>query len=209
MTPVSEADAVSFVDARPRLLRIARRVLVNPADADDVVQDAWVRWHETDRGVVRDPAAFLTTATLRLALNVRQSAHARRESPVGTWTVDPVDPAADPSGAAEQVEGVRRALATLLERLSATECAVYVLREAFDYPHRRIAEVLELSEANVRQIVTRARRHLLGGARWEVDASAQRRLLDAFLAAAQTGELTALEHVLADAIEPARFGLAA
>jgi RNA polymerase sigma-70 factor (ECF subfamily) len=209
MTAVSQADAVSFVDARPRLLRIARRVLVNPADADDVVQDAWVRWHETDRGQVRDPAAFLTTATMRLALNVRQSARVRRESPVGTWTVDPVDPGADPSGAAEQVEGVERALGTLLERLSATERAVYVLREAFDYPHRRIAEVLELSEANVRQIVTRARRHLSGEPRWEIDASAHRSLLDAFLPAAQTGELTALEQVLADAIEPARLSLAA
>ncbi|HEY6890936.1 MAG TPA: sigma-70 family RNA polymerase sigma factor [Solirubrobacter sp.] len=206
---MSEADAVSFVDARPRLLRIARRVLVNPADADDVVQDAWVRWHETNRGQVRDPAAFLTTATVRLALNVRQSARARREAPVGTWTVDPIDPGADPSGAAEQVEGVQRALGTLLERLSPTERAVYVLREAFDYPHRRIAEVLELSEANVRQIVTRARRHLLGAPRWELDASAHRCLLDAFLAAAQTGELTALEQVLADAIEPARLSLVA
>jgi RNA polymerase sigma-70 factor (ECF subfamily) len=201
MSAISEADAVSFVDARPRLLRIARRVLVNPADADDVVQDAWVRWHETDRGQVRDPAAFLTTATMRLALNVRQSARARRESPVGTWTVDPVDLGAGPSGAAEQVDGVGRALETLLERLSPTERAVYVLREAFDYPHRRIAEVLELSEANVRQIVTRARRRLSEAPRWELDASAHRSLLDAFLAAAQTGELSALEQVLADAIE--------
>ncbi|MDA0160374.1 sigma-70 family RNA polymerase sigma factor [Solirubrobacter ginsenosidimutans] len=209
MTAVSEADAVSFVDARPRLLRIARRVLINPADADDVVQDAWVRWHETDRGQVRDPAAFLTTATTRLALNVRQSARVRRESPVGTWTVDPVDLDANPSGAAEQVDGVGRALGMLLERLSATERAVYVLREAFDYPHRRIAEVLELSEANVRQIVTRARRRLSEPPRWALDATAHQDLLDAFLAAAQTGELTALEQVLADAIEPARLSLAA
>jgi RNA polymerase sigma-70 factor (ECF subfamily) len=86
---------------------------------------------------------------------------------------------------------------------------VYVLREAFDYPHRRIAEVLELSEANVRQIVTRARRHLSGAPRWELDASAHRLLLDAFLAAAQTGELAALEQVLAEAIEPSRLSLAA
>jgi RNA polymerase sigma-70 factor (ECF subfamily) len=209
MSAISEADAVSFVDARPRLLRIARRVLVNPSDADDVVQDAWVRWHETDRGQVRDPAAFLTTATTRLALNVRQSAHARRESPVGSWTVDPVDPGADPSWAAEQVDGVERALGTLLERLSPTERAVYVLREAFDYPHRRIAEVLELSEANVRQIVTRARRRLSDAPRWELDPTVHQDLLEAFLAAARTGELTALEDLLSDAIEPARLSLAA
>jgi RNA polymerase sigma-70 factor (ECF subfamily) len=84
MTVVSESDAVSFMDARPRLLRIARRVLVNPADADDVVQDAWMRWQETDRDRVRDPAAFLTTTTTRLALNVGASARVRRESYVAT-----------------------------------------------------------------------------------------------------------------------------
>jgi RNA polymerase sigma-70 factor, ECF subfamily len=209
MTAVSEADAVSFVRARPRLIRIARRVLVNPADADDVVQDAWVRWQETERERVRDPSAFLTTTTTRLALNVGQSARARREVSVASWAADAIDPSVDPSRSAEQSEDVRLALRMLLERLSPTERAVYVLREAFDYPHRRIAEVLELSEANVRQIVTRARRHLSGDVRWDADATDHARLLDAFLAAAQSGELAALEQLLADDIEPARLALAA
>ena len=123
--------------------------------------------------------------------------------------MDPVDPGADPSWAAEQVDGVERALGALLERLSPTERAVYVLREAFDYPHRRIAEVLELSEANVRQIVTRARRRLSDAPRWELDATVHQDLLEAFLAAARTGELTALEDLLSEAIEPARLSLAA
>ena len=206
---VSEADAVSFMDARPRLLRIARRVLVNPADADDVVQDAWVRWQETDRDRVRDPAAFLTTTTTRLALNVGQSARVRREAAVGSWPGDAIDPSADLSHGAERREELSRSLWMLLERLSPTERAVYVLREAFEYPHRRIAQALGLSEANVRQIVTRARRRLAGDALREVDASAHARLLDAFLAAARTGELEGLERLLTGDIEPARLSLAA
>src|SRR3954447_16859448 len=99
---VSDADAVSFVRARPRLLRIARRVLVNPAEADDIVQDAWVRWQETDRDRVRDPAAFLTTTTTRLALNAGQSARARHEASAGDWVADTIDPGADLTAVAEQ-----------------------------------------------------------------------------------------------------------
>jgi RNA polymerase sigma-70 factor (ECF subfamily) len=209
MSVISETDASSFVRARPRLLRIARRVLVNPADADDVVQDAWVRWQETDRDRVRDPSAFLTTTTMRLALNVGQSARMRHEVTVGSWAADAMDPSADPSRGAEQGEALAQALRMLLERLSPAERAVYVLREAFAYPHRRIAQLLELDEANVRQIVTRARRHVAGEARWALDAAAHERLLAAFLAAAQTGELAPLEELLADAIEPARIRVAA
>jgi RNA polymerase sigma-70 factor, ECF subfamily len=209
MSAVSEADASSFAHARPRLLKIARRVLANPADADDVVQDAWVRWQETDRGRVRDPSAFLTTTTTRLALNIGQSARARREVPVGSWAAETIDRTADPSRGAEQREALALAVRMLLERLSPTERAVYVLREAFAYPHRRIGQLLELDEANVRQILTRARRRVSGDARWALDATAHKRLLDAFLAAAQIGELRALERLLADAIEPARLRPAA
>jgi RNA polymerase sigma-70 factor (ECF subfamily) len=193
---VSDADAASFVRARPRLLRVARRVLMNPADADDVVQDAWMRWQQADREHVRDPAAFLTTTTTRLALNVGQSARARHETAAGDWLDDAVDPIANPALGAEQGEALELALRTLLERLPATERAVYVLREAFDYPHRRIAEVLGLSEANVRQIAARARRRLGSGARRRLDAAEHARLHDAFLTAARTGDLSALEALL-------------
>jgi RNA polymerase sigma-70 factor (ECF subfamily) len=209
MSVVSEADAVSFSHARPRLLKLARRVLINPADADDVVQDAWVRWQQTDRGRVRDPSAFLMTTTTRLALNVGQSARARHEVAVGSWAGDAVDPRADPSRGAERREAVELALRMLLERLSPTERAVYVLREAFAYPHRRIAQVLGLDEANVRQIGARARRHAAGEARWALDAAAHRRLVAVFLAATQTGELATLERVLAAAAAPARLRSAA
>jgi RNA polymerase sigma-70 factor, ECF subfamily len=209
MSPVSEADAVSFAHARPRLLRIARRVLVNPADADDVVQDAWVRWQETDRARVRNPSAFLTTTTTRLALNVGQSARMRHEVAAGAWAADTIDPSADPYRGAEQGEALALALRMLLERLSDTERAVYVLREAFAYPHRRIGQLLSLDEANVRQILARARRHVSGDARWACDAAAHKRLLGAFQAAAQRGDLAALERLLADAAGPARVRPAA
>jgi RNA polymerase sigma-70 factor (ECF subfamily) len=194
---VSEADELSFVRARPGLVRIARRVLGNPADADDVVQDAWMRWQETDRSKVRDPAAFLATTTTRLALNIGQSARARRETYDGRGLLEATDPAADPALGAEQSEALERALRPVLERLSPTERAAYILREAFEYPHRRIAQVLGLSEANVRQIITRARRRIPGDGRRQVAAGEFERLLDAFLAAAGTGDLAGLERLLA------------
>jgi RNA polymerase sigma-70 factor (ECF subfamily) len=172
-------------------------VLGSASEADDVVQDAWIRWQGTDRGTIRDPAAFLATMTVRLALTVGQSARARREISSGRLQAHAVDLGADPSRVAEQGEALELALLALLEKLSATERAAYVLREAFDYPHRRIAEVLGLSEANARQLVTRARGHLPGERRRLVGAAEHRRLLDTFVAAAQTGDLASLERLLA------------
>jgi RNA polymerase sigma-70 factor (ECF subfamily) len=194
---ISDADAVSFVRARPRLFTIARRVLGSPTDADDVVQEAWMRWQDTDRSKVRDPAAFLATTTTRLALNVGQTARARHETNMGPQLLAAVDPAADPGLGAEQRGALELALWTVLETLSPAERAAYVLREAFDYPHRRIAEVVGLSEANVRQLVTRARRRIPGERRRPVDAVQHERLVDAFAAAAQSGDLARLEHLLA------------
>jgi RNA polymerase sigma-70 factor (ECF subfamily) len=193
---VSEADAVSFVRARPRLFGIARRVLGNTAEADDIVQEAWMRWAQTDRSKVRDPAAFLATTTTRLALNVGQSARARRETDVGPHLFEAADPNADPTLDAEHREALALALRTVLETLSATERAAYVLREAFEYPHRRIAEVIGLSEANARQVATRARRRIGGEPRWTVDAAQHARLVEAFVAATRSGDLDELEAVL-------------
>jgi RNA polymerase sigma-70 factor (ECF subfamily) len=171
-------------------------VLVNPVDADDVVQDAWVRWLQTDRSVVRDPAAFLTTTTTRLALNLGQSARVRHESSVGTWTAEAADPAGNLACRAERREAAEEALWTVLACLSETERAVYILREAFDYPHRRVARLLGLTEANVRQILTRARRRLAQDARGPVDPEQHADLCEVFLAAARTGALAALEALL-------------
>ena len=190
------AESVSFVRARPRLFGIARRVLGSATDADDVVQEAWMRWLQTDRSNVRDPAAFVATTTTRLALNVGQTARARHETDGGTRLLEAVDPGAGPVVGAEQAEALGLALWTVLETLSPTERAVYVLREAFDYPHRRIAEVVGLSEANARQLVTRARRRIAEEPRWAVDAAEHERLVEAFIAAAQDGDLGRLEDQL-------------
>jgi RNA polymerase sigma factor (sigma-70 family) len=194
---VSEADAALFQTMRPRLFGIAYRVLGTACEADDIVQETWIRWQGTDRSKVRDATAFLVTTTTRLAINVAQSARARREMHIGPRLVDPVDAAANPSLDAEQGEALESAVRVLLQKLSPAERAAYVLREAFDYPYRHISQVLALSEANARQLVTRARRRLCDGHRRPVVATEHQRLLDAFVAAAQTGDLTTLEQLLA------------
>ena len=193
---ISEADTESFAGVRPRLFGIARRVLGNPSDADDVVQDAWIRWQGTDRSAVRDPVGFLVTTTSRLALTAGQSARVRHEISIGSVLLDAADCGADPLCAAEQGQELERALLALLEKLSPTERAVYILREAFEYPHRRIAELVGLSEANARQLVTRARARLRGERRRRAGADEHRRLVDAFAAATETGDLAPLEELL-------------
>jgi RNA polymerase sigma-70 factor (ECF subfamily) len=193
---VSGADAASFHTVRPRLFGIAYRVLGSASEAEDVVQDAWIRWQDTDRAKVRDPTAFLATTTTRLAINVTQSAWARRETPIGSQRVHPVDAGANPALGAEQGEALRLAVRTLLEKLSPAERAVYLLREAFDYPYRQVSQVLALSEANARQLAARARRRLSGDLRRPVAVAEEQALLDAFVAAAQTGDLATLEHLL-------------
>jgi RNA polymerase sigma-70 factor (ECF subfamily) len=194
---MSDADAVSFHRVRPRLFGIAYRVLGSATEAEDVVQDAWIRWQGTDRTKVRDAAAFLATTTARLAINVDQSARARRETSFDPRPVEPVDTGADPSLDVEQREALELAVRTLLEKLSPTERAVYVLREAFDYPYLQIAGLLALSEVNARQLVTRARRRLSAGHRRPVAVVEQQRVLEAFVVAAQTGDLATLEQLLA------------
>lgn len=194
MTP---AHVASFEAVRPRLFGIAYRTLDSAPDADDVVQDAWIRWQGTDRNEVRDAAAFLATTTKRLALNVAQSARVRRETSNDPWDREPVDVQADPTLGAERREALELAVRTLMEKLSPSERAAYLLREAFDYPYRQIAHVLATSEANARQLVARARLHLAGESRRRVSALERQRFLDVFVDAAQTGDLTTLEGVLA------------
>jgi RNA polymerase sigma-70 factor, ECF subfamily len=129
---IAPVDAASFEAVRPRLFGIAYRTLESAADADDVVQDAWIRWQGADRDQVRDAAAFLATTTKRLALNVAQSARARRETCFQPWHPEQVDAQADPRLSAERREEIEHALLTLSEKLSHSERAAYVLREAFD-----------------------------------------------------------------------------
>src|SRR5262245_36986380 len=154
-TPSDCDDGLSaFLNVRPRLFGIAYRMLRSTAEAEDLVQDVWVRWQTTDRSVVRDAAAFLATTTTRLAINVIQSARSRHETCVGPEMPEPMDTSVGPGVSAERKEALEFAVQILLEKLSPTERAAYVLREAFDYPYRRIAGVLRLAEANTRQLVT-------------------------------------------------------
>jgi RNA polymerase sigma-70 factor (ECF subfamily) len=194
---MTAASVTSFEAVRPRLFGIAYRTLESAADADDVVQDTWIRWQGTDRHQVRDATAFLATTTKRLALNVVRSARVRRETSVDPWHPEPVDVQADPTLGAERREALELAMREVMEKLSPSERAAYLLREAFDYPYRRIAGVLATSEANARQLVTRARLRLSGEARRSVSAVEEQCLIDAFVGAAQTGDLTTLEELLA------------
>jgi RNA polymerase sigma factor (sigma-70 family) len=194
----NDDDGLSaFLRARPRLFAIAFRMLGSSAEAEDIVQDVWVRWQTANRSPVRNPLAFLVAATTRLAINVLHSARARREICSSSWLPEPIDTTSDPGSWAERGEALNVAMRLLLEKLSPTERAAYVLREAFNYPHREIAAVLQVEEANARQLVTRARDRVSGGRRAPVSPAEQRRLLNAFVTAARTGDLARLESVFA------------
>ncbi|HEY2470495.1 MAG TPA: sigma-70 family RNA polymerase sigma factor [Terracidiphilus sp.] len=197
----------AFRDVRPRLFAIAYRMLQSSAEAEDVVQDVWLRWQQTNRSVVQDAPSFLATTTTRLCLNIIQSARSRCETFLGSWLPEPVDTQADPELGAIRGAGLKLAIMMLLERLSPTERAAYVLREAFDYSYRQIADILRIAEANGRQLVVRARKHLAEGRRASFTPTEQKRLLDAFVHAARKGDLSALENLLAkDAASPANGG---
>jgi RNA polymerase sigma-70 factor (ECF subfamily) len=194
---LDEAAAI-FAGVRPRLFGIAYRMLGSSVEAEDIVQDVWIRWQAYDRTKVIDPAAFLATTTTRLAINAAQSARVRRETYIGPWLPEPVDTSNDPLLGAERDDALEFALLHVLEKLSPTQRAAYVLREAFDYPYDEIAEILQLSEANVRQLVSRSHKRLATERRDPVGKGEHRRLLQVFLAAARKGDLSALEELLTE-----------
>jgi RNA polymerase sigma-70 factor (ECF subfamily) len=201
VTSCHDDGLLAFLNVRPRLLAIAHRMLGSATDAEDVVQDVWVRWQTADRSVVRDVSAFLATTTTRLAINVIQSARSRRETCVSSWMPDPVDTGADPRAGAERSEALELAVLILLEKLSPTERAAYVLREAFDFRYREIANLLRLEEANARQLVTRARQHVADDRSVSVGSAEQRRLVNAFTTAAERGDVTGLQDLSASDVE--------
>jgi RNA polymerase sigma-70 factor, ECF subfamily len=188
----------AFAGVRPRLFGIAYRMLGSAAEAEDIVQDVWVRWQSTDRSVVQDPPAFMVKITTRLCISLIQSAHSRRESYVGEWLPEPVDTAADPALGAERGEALGFAVLLLLEKLSPKERAAYVLREAFDYSYRQIVDILHMDETNTRQLVSRARKRIADGRRTPVSKGEHRRLLEAFVDAAQKGNMAGLEGLFAE-----------
>ncbi len=196
-TDLDEAVRI-FAEQRGRLFGIAYRMLGTVSDAEDLVQEAWIRWQNTDRGDVEEPAAFLATVITRLSINVLQSARVKRETYIGPWLPEPVNTEADPTLGAERAEALQLAILLLLEKLTPTERAAYVLREAFDYPYDRIAEVISSSVVSARQLVSRARAHLASAKRAQISPSRQRRLLEAFLVAARRGDAEELEQLFAD-----------
>jgi RNA polymerase sigma-70 factor, ECF subfamily len=162
------------------------------------VQDVWLRWQSTNRSAVENPPAFLATTTTRLSINLAQSARSRRETYIGAWRPEPADTSGDPGSGAERGEALRLAVLLLFEKLSPTERAAYVLREAFDYPYRHIADILQMDEANARQLVFRARKHIANGRSTPVSSDEQRRFLEVFMGAAQKGDVAGLEGLFAE-----------
>jgi RNA polymerase sigma factor (sigma-70 family) len=192
-----EQATVVFAAVRPRLIDIAYKILGSVAETEDVVQEAWLRWQRTDRSTVLSPTAFLATTTTRLALNLAQSARSRHETCTGSpWLLERADPRIGPETRAERGEAIEHAVLLLLRNLTPAERAAYVLREAFGYPYQRIAEILLLTAAHARQLVRRAHQRLATQRRRPVSPAAHRRLVLAFNAAAQAGNLTDLERLL-------------
>jgi RNA polymerase sigma-70 factor (ECF subfamily) len=194
-----------FEAHRPRLVGIAYGMLGGLAEAEDVVQDAYLRWHEADQAQIRSAEAFLVTVTTRLAIDRLRSARMRRESYVGPWLPEPLvaDAAPDPADVVAEAEQLSLALLTALERLNPVERAVLLLRDVFDLDYGEIADVVEKSPANVRQIATRARAHVGDAGRRLTTPTPEEeeRLLGAFMEAAATGDLERLTGLLAaDAI---------
>ncbi|MFF9663892.1 RNA polymerase sigma-70 factor [Streptomyces althioticus] len=194
------SDVNRFLAARPRLEAIAYRLLGSASEAEDAVQETYLRWQGADAGRIEVPEAWLTKVLTNICLNQLASARARRETYVGQWLPEPLvagDPMLGPADTAEQRESVSYAMLVLLERLSPDERAVYVLREAFGYAHKEIAEILDVSEAASQQILHRARKHVAQGrARREIDAAEARRVVEEFLAAATSGRTEPLVALL-------------
>src|SRR4051812_15705065 len=178
---------------------VAYRMLGSVAEAEDVTQEALLRFTRQE-GPIDEPAAWITTVATRLSINVLRSARARREFYVGPWLPEPLleDPGPDPALRAELADSLSLALLVLLERLNPVERAAYLLREVFGYGYADIAGIIEQSEVNSRQLVTRARKHLEASRpRFDADEAARDALLERFLAAAEEGDLEGLEALLA------------
>ncbi|MBZ6176895.1 RNA polymerase sigma-70 factor [Streptomyces olivaceus] len=201
MTTDIAADV--FEEHRPVLLGVAYRMLGRLADAEDVVQEAWLRWSGADRSAVREPRGYLVRVTIRLAVDRLRQIKSRGETYVGPWLPEPCvthfgNAGPDTAEQAVLADSVSLAVLVVLESLSPLERAVFVLREAFGYPYAEIAAMLERGESAVRQLAGRARRHVdERRPRYDVDPAQRRDLTERFLAAAAGGDLAALLELLA------------
>ncbi|MEV5825940.1 RNA polymerase sigma-70 factor [Spirillospora sp. NPDC052242] len=198
MVGTVQAADETFEEHRSLLFAVAYRMLGTAADSEDAVQDAWLRWSAADRSDVRDPRGYLVRITTNIALDRLRSARAQRETYVGPWLPEPMLTAPDVADDAELAESVSLALLVVLETLSPLERAVFVLKEAFGYPYAEIAAALDRSEASVRQLGTRARKHVEARRpRFAADGAERRAATDRFLDAVVGGDVNRLMEILA------------
>jgi RNA polymerase sigma-70 factor (TIGR02957 family) len=202
LPPADEPDATRvFSEHRDLLSAVAYRVLGSVTDAEDVVQEAWLRWTNARISEVADPRAFLVRVTTRLAIDRLRRVKARRESYVGPWLPEPLLTGGDVAEDVALAESVSMAMLVVLETLSPLERAVFVLREAFGMPYSEIADVLGRKEETVRQLARRARDHVRERrSRFDTDQTTQRRVTERFLEATTSGELDALMEILAPGV---------
>lgn len=195
--PPPDAGAV-FEAERPRLVRIAYRMLGSMAEAEDVVQDAWLRWRSVDAGEVRHPAAFLARTVTRLCLDTMKSARARRETYVGSWLPEPIFEAEED---VLPLDELTLTLMLALERLSPLERAAFLLHDVFDVPMEEVAVTLQRDAGAVRQLAVRARKHLQAARpRYPVERTEGERIAQAFYAASSQGDVAGLRALLADTV---------
>jgi len=193
------ARTSAFERHRGLLFSIAYRMLGSVADAEDALQDAFIRWQRASETDVRSPKAFLVTIVSRLCINHLQSARVQRETYVGEWLPEPLvtDPGSDVSRIAEVDESVSMAVLLLLERLTPVERAVFLLGEIFDYTHAEIAGMLDITEANCRQLLKRARQHVrMERPRFSASGRQHTELLERFYRAAGSGDMDGLLALL-------------
>jgi RNA polymerase sigma-70 factor (ECF subfamily) len=195
-----DAQTALFQQHRQHLFGLAYRMLGRPSDAEDVLHDAWLRWHEQDAAILDDPEAWLVTVTTRLALDRLRRAKTEREHYTGPWLPEPLEPTEEaPQDALERTETLSLSFLLLLERLSPEERAAFLLKEVFDYSHAETAAILGIAEDACRQRVHRAKTRLRDGRpRFRVDHSMQQRLLQRFLAAMDRPDLDSLRALFAE-----------
>ena len=192
------AEDETFAQHRPLLFTIAYEILGSAADAEDVLQDSYIRWSTVDKESVDNPRAYLAQIVARKALNQLRSRKRRREEYVGAWLPEPIRTEPDASEDALLAESVSIAMLLLLETLSPDERAVFVLREVFEFSHREIAQSVDRTEESVRQLARRARIHVQERRkRFEPRPHAAREIADRFLSASATGDIQSLMDMMA------------
>jgi RNA polymerase sigma-70 factor (ECF subfamily) len=203
MLEQSESSVQQFENYRPLMFAIAYRMLGSAAEAEDIVQETYLRYSAVPPGTIASPKAFLSTVVTRLCINQMQSARARRETYIGPWLPEPLSAESDPyvmqANQMSLDESISMAFLVLLEQLTPFERAVFLLREVFEYEYSEIAEIVEKDEAACRQLFSRAKKHITEHRpRFKPDREAHRRLLEEFVRASSLGEMDGLVKMLAD-----------